>query len=213
MVLILVATIVATLTPGMSRTVRGQAVAGPGGGARFLPADTVFYLALDTTPGSPQLQYLDRLAAVYLRAPEVEAAEKRAGRALNVEALLDEVVRGRHGWVGGEVFLGTTSIVASPEHPLLGRLLHYLLPNAPPPSRPPSPSSRSGAIPEPPLPAIEALTRPETFALTGPGGWVASGRGLVAGVDAAARATRDGYLDKLSAALPEAADSLRAWQP
>jgi hypothetical protein len=50
-----------------------------GTGAQFLPATAAFYLAADADPSQVQLQYLDRLSALYLSAPEVDEAKKQLG--------------------------------------------------------------------------------------------------------------------------------------
>ena len=75
-----------------------------GAGAQFLPSTAVFYLGFDADPEQPQLQYLDRLSAVYLRAPEAEEAGRQLG-GLAGGMSLEELRRGVQSWAGGEVFV------------------------------------------------------------------------------------------------------------
>lgn len=72
-----------------------------GSGARFLPATTSFYLALDAS--SPQWEVVHRLAAYYLESPEADAAQRQLGRSTGMSA--QEIVEGIRSWVGGEAFV------------------------------------------------------------------------------------------------------------
>lgn len=75
-----------------------------GSGARFLSAGTAFYLAADLHPESEQLRFLDRLAPLYLRAPEAQASQERLAP-LGLGASLEELLLDRPSWLGGEVFM------------------------------------------------------------------------------------------------------------
>lgn len=96
----------ATLTllfPASAGTTR-RASQPLGVGAQFLPSTALFYLGIDADPEQPQLEYLDRLSALYLRAPEVEEASRQLG-AFAGGMSLEELRQGVSTWAGGEVFV------------------------------------------------------------------------------------------------------------
>jgi uncharacterized protein DUF3352 len=90
---------------------RAQAV-HLGSGARFLPADTAFYLAGNLGPQSPQLPYLDRLTRFYIEAPEVDAAQRELSQGLKPFGPytdLRELWSDASPWLGDEAFLAFRS--------------------------------------------------------------------------------------------------------
>jgi hypothetical protein len=83
-----------------------------GHGARFLPSDTVFYLAGDFGPDSPQLAYLDRLTHFYVSAPQLDSARREFSRTLRPFGPyrdLGELWADASPWLGNEAFLAFRS--------------------------------------------------------------------------------------------------------
>jgi hypothetical protein len=83
-----------------------------GHGARFLPADTVFYLAGNFEPDSPQFAYLDRLTQFYVSAPQVDSTRREFSRTLRPFGPyrdLGELWADASPWLGNEAFLAFRS--------------------------------------------------------------------------------------------------------
>ncbi|MEA2639090.1 MAG: hypothetical protein QOF51_484, partial [Chloroflexota bacterium] len=101
--------LLASWLPAADHVAAQRTVQPLGTGAQFVPSDAPVYLALDLDPSQPQSQYLDRLAAVYLRSPEVDRAFRQSRFAVGSSSL-DELRQRLATWVGGEVFFAVPTV-------------------------------------------------------------------------------------------------------
>lgn len=101
------------LLPGTPANAQEQVPLGAG--ARFVPVGWGFYAAANVGPNSPQMPFLDRLASVYLSAPEVDAARQELSEALPPYSPYGDVIElwdAVSPWLGDEVFLAAPSAAA-----------------------------------------------------------------------------------------------------
>lgn len=101
-VVVLAALLASPALPAAGQAGQPSAEVALGWGARFLPSESLFYLAVDPRPGSP---LLDRLRAVFTSTPEAERESRTSFERLGLDPPLADLADDIQAWAGRELFI------------------------------------------------------------------------------------------------------------